>query len=1584
MDRHILIPHEPAHKTSLTFLCAAIARWTDAFTSRWWLRPTTDNPSKSKVIHSCLLGMLFVLTCFGGSNAFAAQWGWTVKGVTNSVSGGAFIPGPATVFNTKAEAIAAMQALNPPSSGPLTYEMSVSSMSKDSVTYEYRYQPKKPEYSDWKYYLSGRGSSGWSTRGGPYTSEAEAMAALELFAASCNPPVTFSVSSPPSLLEDGVPVWRNSYYGPNDLDNLENPWGNLWEFIQYRLSAWCSYNTADALQLTRGRTITCAGGAANSYYNLHAVAPYCFQGGSGTSTIKGYIVGKILECTSGAASPPAIVGDPCNLATGDFFTVEKDYAQLGLDFTRYYHSAVLETNHGLGVGWTHNYDSYITATGSSEVGLIRGDGHHDFFKLKWQNNWASISGSQLWLELIDGVYTVYLPDGGRHVYGALRDIGYKTYRLTKIIDSGGNATLLTYSADRLVSIVDSFGRSLSLTYSDDGLLIGVKTPEGETISYTYDSAKNLVGVRYPDGSTRGYNYENVSLPNNLTSLTDENGVRVTTVAYDGMGRAISTEEAGGANRVDISYGAYSAVVTDSAGGTTTYNFTSYSGDPPRTTSVSNNGLTQTYSLSGGFVWRSTDARGIRTEYGYDNYERVSEKVEAVGTSRERTTAYTYLSNLSALPTLVTEPTRRTAYSYYAGTGKVQTKTITDTASGLSRTWAYTYDSYGRVLTVDGPGTNVSDITTYTYYICTTGYQCGQVHTVSDALGHVTTYNTYNAHGQPLTIADPNGVVTTLVYDQRQRLTSRNVGGETTAFAYWPTGLLQQVTLPDGSYLAYTYDAAHRLTQIQDAEGNKVVYTLDAMGNHTAENLYDPSGALTRTHSRAYNSLNQLWKDIDASGTAAVTTTYGYDNNGNQTTISAPLTRNTTNQYDELDRLTEVTDPANGVTHYTYDASDNLTSVTDPKGLVTTYQYNGLGDLLQQSSPDSGVTQYTYDVAGNMATRTDAREQTATHSYDALNRVTQVQYSDHTQTFSYDNCLNGIGRLCGLSDAGTTAYEYDPQGRVTRKTQSQVKPDYGTFTREVQYVYTNGRMTRLRMPSGVNVFYDYDVAGRISALRMDWMDGGSGSTPILSNVLYDPSGAVRGWTWANGTLAVREYDLDGRLGTLDSAGLSIYSHDAAGRITGISTDGSSPAWTYSGYDALDRLTAGSRSGLSRSYSYDANGNRLSQGGTYPDTYEYSADSNQLLHIGGSIWRNYNYDAAGNVLRDNVNVYSYDGAGRMAGNMAIYGYNGLGQRISKRHWSTNFYLYDESGHLLEECDAWTYNRCDQFSSPQYIWLNDIPVATILETVIYNWEGYMDQYYPELFNVHTDHLNTPRKLTRSNASNTVVWRWDPDPFGVGMANGHLASGDHLYVFNLRYPGQHYDGETGLNYNYYRDGYDSSTGRYTQSDPIGLAGGINTYAYVGGNPVSRIDPQGLDFTQSAAMAMNWYYGLGPDSLGFGPGSSPVAEMMNAPGVNAARKLYDKKNKNNCSDDCKNAQPVTNVKASFGLSGLFSAGLNPTRQFIGSYRVDIYPAPNCQKWIVITNTSSFKSFAYGLGPDWSRSSYAPMGNMSQTYWWIE
>ena len=148
----------------------------------------------------------------------------------------------------------------------------------------------------------------------------------------------------------------------------------------------------------------------------------------------------------------------------------------------------------------------------------------------------------------------------------------------------------------------------------------------------------------------------------------------------------------------------------------------------------------------------------------------------------------------------------------------------------------------------------------------------QVASIANALGHVAQITRYNAHGQPEEIIDPNGLTTTLTYDVRQRLLSRTSGTEITSYQYDGVGQIKKIILPDSSFLSYTYNAAHRLTDIADNLGNRVHYTLDAMGNRTKEELFDPLNNLTKTQQREFDALSRLWKDI---GTQSQTTQYQY-------------------------------------------------------------------------------------------------------------------------------------------------------------------------------------------------------------------------------------------------------------------------------------------------------------------------------------------------------------------------------------------------------------------------------------------------------------------------------------------------------------------------------------------------------------------------------------------------------------------------------------------------------------------------------------------------------------------------------------
>jgi RHS repeat-associated protein len=255
-----------------------------------------------------------------------------------------------------------------------------------------------------------------------------------------------------------------------------------------------------------------------------------------------------------------------------------------------------------------------------------------------------------------------------------------------------------------------------------------------------------------------------------------------------------------------------------------------------------------------------------------------------------------------------------------------------------------------------------------------------------------------------------------------------------------------------------------------------------------------------------------------------------------------------------------------------------------------------------------------------------------------------------------------------------------------------------------------------------------------------------------------------------------------------------------------------------------------------YAYDANGNRTAAPGS---TYTISTTSNRLLSVSGAINRTYSYDAAGNTTGYTGLTFTYNDAGRMVGvsggASASYSHNALGQRVKKTvSGVATYFVYDEAGHLIGEYDG-SGNLIQET-----VWLGDIPVATLRPN-----GGSVSIYY-----VHADHLGTPRRITRPSDS-AIVWRWDSDPFGTDAPDQDPDGDSTQFAYNLRFPGQYFDAESGLSYNYFRD-YDAVVGRYAQSDPIGLRGGLNTYGYAKANPIRWIDPLGLDECEVYEKAAN------------------------------------------------------------------------------------------------------------------------------------
>jgi len=355
--------------------------------------------------------------------------------------------------------------------------------------------------------------------------------------------------------------------------------------------------------------------------------------------------------------------------------------------------------------------------------------------------------------------------------------------------------------------------------------------------------------------------------------------------------------------------------------------------------------------------------------------------------------------------------------------------------------------------------------------------------------------------------------------------------------------------------------------------------------------------------------------------------------------------------------------------------------------------------------------------------------------------------------------------------------------------------------------------------------------------------GSTSSPptVVSNVVWMPFGPVASYTLGNGEAVTRTYDANYRLTDLTSNPSIFNLHfarDVMGDISGRGpAPGANPATETYQYDPLYRLTSVTDAGtVLESYTYNRVGDRLSKTATGPDvdvgTYYYTSGTHQLASIGNATRA---YDANGNttgsVVGGQTYGFAYNARQRpvlaQANGLTVgtYIYNALGQRVDSAAATTERFDYDEAGHLIG-----TYGV-----GPKriYVWLDDLPIALVDNTVNGSVTTSTVNY------VIADQLGTPRAVT--NGAGTVLWGWgyQGNPFGEQQPTSSTG-----YVLNLRYPGQYYDAETGTVYNGFRN-YEPGLGRYLQSDPIGLNGGISTYAYVGNDPLSGIDPLGLDTFQ-------------------------------------------------------------------------------------------------------------------------------------------
>ncbi|HBS0646825.1 TPA: EndoU domain-containing protein, partial [Klebsiella pneumoniae] len=368
----------------------------------------------------------------------------------------------------------------------------------------------------------------------------------------------------------------------------------------------------------------------------------------------------------------------------------------------------------------------------------------------------------------------------------------------------------------------------------------------------------------------------------------------------------------------------------------------------------------------------------------------------------------------------------------------------------------------------------------------------------------------------------------------------------------------------------------------------------------------------------------------------------------------------------------------------------------------------------------------------------------------------------------------------------------------------------------QYQYDGaGLITKITYPSGREVSYTRDLAGDV--IEVATTQAGT-TTSLASQIERAPFGPVTSMVRWNGISESRSLDLNYRVTGIDATRVHslVYRYTPDSLISAIDDNLSSSVNQSLGYDAVGRITSAEGLYGVLGYGYDATGNRTSiTTDGLSQSYTINYMNNWLVKTGQT---SRSYDANGNLTKQGADTFTYDSQNRLvaatvAGVTAAYTYNHLDQRVTKTlNGQTRLLIYGLAGNLIEELDAATGDVL-----AEYIWLDGTPLS-------FAQSG-------QTYQVHVDHLGTPKALT--DASGQVVWKASYSPFGKASITTQGPT------FNLRFPGQYYDAETGLHYNWRRY-YDPNTGRYITSDPIGLAGGINTYAYALSNPIGNADPTG------------------------------------------------------------------------------------------------------------------------------------------------
>lgn len=623
---------------------------------------------------------------------------------------------------------------------------------------------------------------------------------------------------------------------------------------------------------------------------------------------------------------------------------------------------------------------------------------------------------------------------------------------------------------------------------------------------------------------------------NLTGISDpRNAAWWTRLEYDPLGRVTKvTDPRGGVTR--YAYDEAGNLLEErrellgSPDLVTTYTYDE-NGNLKTQKDPRNSTVTYTYDAGNRLVSTSrvVSGRTVVTSLGYDNASRVASVTNANGHTSSNT--YDDAGRLSQEK----RPLSRTTSNAYDADGNLVSRT-----DGEGRTVTYEYDRVGRVVSVTDPLNNVQR---YEYD------PDGRLSKFTDAEGHITRYS-YDPSGNLTSVTDANGVVSSAQYDAADRLRYRiDPRGKTTQFEYDEVGNLVKETDAKGNVWRYEYDAANNRTRATNPDGRIIDYTYDALNR------------LTRTH---------------------------YSNNTN-----VDLT------YDGNDNIVQMVD-AIGTSTYQYDEANRLKQMTDPFGNVLAYAYDDEGNRTAVTYPGNRVVNYGYDAAERMQTVRDWTSRTATYSWNRADQVTYLQHGNGTTaSYSYD----GAGRLTNLTNKlangsviSSHAFTLDKFGNITQA--DEILPLQPTLTPKIKR-WSVDDVNRLVTDTISGDGFQYDAAGRLTRqimggqatdLAYNDLDQLTGLSTVGRAESYRYNGhGHRLERTVNGTttryLVEPNGDMPNVLAELTGGNVAqrFYVHGADGLLAQIDAAGNYHAYHYAPLGHTTALTDGAGN-LSDSYAY----------------------------------------------------------------------------------------------------------------------------------------------------------------------------------------------------------------------------------------------------------------------------------------------------------------------------------------------------------------------------------------------------------------